>query len=535
MISTSLLDVLVIGGGITGVSVALDAAMRGLRVGLVERDDFASGTSSASSKMVHGGLRYIEQREFRIVYHSLLERQRMYERAPHLVRRLPFLFPVRREAGPLGLRMAKGFEGLLVAYDAAGGWRIGRLHRRLGPDETLAHCPTLQPDGLRGGLLFFDTRTDDARLTLSVARTAAHEGAMLANHCEVSGLEDYVPGRPRVVHLTVRHADGSTSRRTARARVVVNATGVWSDEVNALSDGARPQRIRPAKGVHVVVPWERVRSQSGLVFPMLGGLRGRGGRGFVVRWGDYAYLGTTDTAYQGDLDDPRCERHEAELLLESLNGVLTTDLSLADVTGTWAGLRPLIDTGKGDTAELSREHDIVVANGIITVAGGKLTTSRSMAEQVVDRACTLLEIRRPCRTTHSSLVGGAGFDAEAVEATGGVFAHLSGRYGTEARFVQDISAADSAMAEPIARGLPYIWAEAVFAVRHEMAATVFDVLSRRIPARLLNSAAAAAAAPEVGRLLASELGVPDEEIARQVDEFLDDVEREHRELRAASD
>lgn len=524
------LDVLVVGGGITGVSVALDAALRGLRVGLVERGDFACGTSSASSKMIHGGLRYIEQREFRIVYHSLLERQRLYERAPHLVSRLPFLFPIYRESAVFGPRMAQAFRALLVAYDAVGGWRIGKLHRRMGAAETLTHCPTLRPEGLIAGLLYFDTRTDDARLTVSVARTAALHGAMLANYCRLAELEPFRPGQPRTAHLVVTNPDGSTTERTVRARVVVNAAGVWSDGVNTLNEPAHHSRIRPAKGVHVVVPWEKVRSQSTLVFPMLGGLRGKGGRAFVVRWGDYCYIGTTDTPYDGDPDDVRCNRQEAELLLESLNETLTTHLTMDDVTGTWAGLRPLIDTGKGDTAELSREHEITVADGMVTVAGGKLTVSRSMAEQAVDKVCGLLEVKQRCRTTHAPIVGGAGFDAEAVEATGGRFAHLSGRYGTEARFVEDIALAEPALAEPIAPELPYLWAEVVFAIRHEMARTVSDILTRRIPARFLHAAAAAQAAPRVGELLAAELGLPAAEIDRQVADFRTDVAREAENL-----
>jgi glycerol-3-phosphate dehydrogenase len=532
-LGSSELDVLVVGGGITGVSVALDAAMRGLRVGLVERTDFASGTSSASSKMIHGGLRYIEQKEFRIVYHSLLERQRLYERAPHLVSRLPFLFPVYRDSGVFGPQMAKAFEGLLFAYDAVGGWRIGKLHRRMGAAETLTHCPTLRPEGLLGGLLYFDTRTDDARLTVAVARTAALHGAVLVNHCELASLDPYREGRPRVAHLISRDPDGTSRELTARAAVVVNAAGVWSDRVSSLGDATHRSRIRPAKGVHVVVPWEKVRSQSTLVFPMLGGLRGKGGRAFVVRWGDYCYLGTTDTPYDGDPDDPRCDRHEAELLLESLNETLTTKLELADITGTWAGLRPLIDTGRGDTAELSREHEITVAEGVVTVAGGKLTICRSMAEEAVDRVCQLLKTRRGCRTRNAPIIGGAGFDAEAVEATGGLFSHLSGRYGTEARFVEDIALADPATAEPMMPGLPYCWAEAVFAIRHEMATTVSDILTRRIPARFLNSPQAAAVAHRVGELLVRELGVPAAEAERQVAGYVADVERERAGLLGA--
>ncbi|MFF2653667.1 FAD-dependent oxidoreductase [Streptomyces sp. NPDC058045] len=522
------LDVLVVGGGITGVSVALDAVTRGLSAGLVERTDFAAGTSSASSKMIHGGLRYIEQKEIRLVYHSLLERQRMYERAPHLVSRLPFLFPIYRTDGVFSPALARTLRAGLVAYDALGGWRIGRRHRRISREQVLGQCPTLKPDGLLGGLLYFDCRTDDARLTLAVARTAALLGARIANRAEVVALS--TSGGLHTATVRTTAADGTTEDIPVRARAVVNAGGVWSDAVSALADTGHRHQIRPAKGVHVVVPWEKVRSQSTLTFPMLGGARGKGGKGFVVRWGDHCYIGTTDSPYTEDLDDPRCTRAEAETLLESLNAALSTDISVEDITGTWAGLRPLIDTGGGDTSELSREHEVTEKDGVVTVAGGKLTVARTMAEIATDRVCRLLGIRRTCRTTDLPLVGGADFDAEAVEATGGRFGHLGGRYGTEARFVEDLIAADPALAEPITPSLPYHWAEAVYAIRHEMARTVTDVLERRIPARLLDSRAAALAAPRVGRLLAAELGVPAAEIERQVEEFTDDVRRERETL-----
>lgn len=521
-------DVVVVGGGITGVSVALDAVTRGLSVALVERDDFAAGTSSGSSKMIHGGLRYVEQGEFRLVYHSLLERQRMYERAPHLVSRLPFLFPIYRENGVMGPAMARALQMALLAYDVLGGWRIGQRYSRITPAETLLHCPTLKPEGLLGGLLYFDCRTDDARLTLTVARTATVFGAVVLNHAEVIEIEESSNG----CRTTVRVSDpnGSSRDLIVGSDVVVNAGGVWTDAIDHLTAPERPSRIRPAKGVHVVVPWEKVRSQSTLTFPMIGNARGKGGKGFVLRWGDSCYIGTTDSPYEGDLSDPRCTRAEAETLLDSLNATLTTHLTTADVTGTWAGLRPLIDTGGSDTAELSREHEVTVAGRMVTVAGGKLTVARTMAEIAVDRVCRLLGRRRKVQTKALPLVGGAGFDAEAVEATGGRFGHFGGRYGTEARFLDELILADPRLAQPVAANLPYTWAEAVYAIRHEAATTVADVLVRRLPIRFLDAEAAAAAAPRVADLLAGELGVSGEELERQVAELVDDVRREREEM-----
>jgi len=538
---TEVLDVLVVGGGITGVSVALDAALRGLKVGLVEADDFASGTSSASSKMIHGGIRYIEQGDLRLVAHSLKERQGLYERAPHLVSRLPFMFPVYTDHGVFSPAMAKGFEGLLWVYDALGGWRIRKLHRRLTPAETLTHCPYLNPNGLEGGILYYDTRTDDARLTLAIGRTARKHGALLVNHAALKSIDEIAErpeagGEPsiQVAHVLVDNQDGSLEDIEVRAKVIVNAAGVWSDEVDLMADPNYKPRLKPAKGVHVVVPWDKVRSQSTLVFPMITDARGKGGTGFVVRWGDYCYVGTTDTPYEGSYRNPRCTRQEAEELLGSLNAALTTEVTVGDITGSWAGLRPLLDTGTGATSEVSRTHEITEDDGTVTVAGGKLTISRHMAEQAVDRVCAKLHNTRRCVTSKTPIVGGEGFDAEAVEATGGRFGHLAGRYGTEARFVEDLAMANPKMAEQMMPGLPYLWAEALFAIRYEMARTVTDVLRRRIPARFLNSQQAADIAPQVADLLHSELGIPNEVLAQQVADFTADVAAEKAEFASAS-
>lgn len=528
-------DVLVVGGGITGVSVALDAAQRGLRTALVEANDFASGTSSASSKMIHGGLRYVAQKDFRLVIHSLKERQRLYDRAPHLVSRLPFLFPNYRT--PASSRfagiVAKLFGNALLAYDLLGGWRIGRIHQSLDAAEALTHCPTLKSEGLTGASLWFDTRTDDARLTMAVGRTAAAFGAHLVNHCPLTAIDPpSKPGAPRVARVSAELPDGTTRQIAVTARVIVNAAGVWTDEVDLMADPAYTARIKPAKGVHVVVPWHKVRAQSTLVFPMLTDARGKGGTGMAVRWGDYCYIGTTDTPFEGDYRDPRCERGEAQELLNSLNAALDApDVTLSDITGSWAGLRPLIDTG-GATSEVSRAHEITESDGVITVAGGKLTISRQMAQGAVDKACRILGTRRRCRTARTPILGGRRFDSESVEATGGTFGHLAGRYGTEARFVEDLAIADPGMALPIMDGLPYIWAEALFAIRHESAMTVADVLHRRIPARLFDSAAAAAAAEQVADLLGREVGTARAVLDRQVADFVSDVERERAEFRA---
>ncbi|RSN24458.1 FAD-dependent oxidoreductase [Amycolatopsis sp. WAC 04169] len=509
-------DLLVIGGGITGAYTALDAAARGLSVALVERDDFASGTSSKSSKMVHGGLRYIEQGNLDLVRHSLLERQRFRRNAPHLVQRLPFLFPILAKDGVFDARIARAFESLLWTYDLAGGWRIGKLHQRLTVDEVLAHAPTLRADHLRGGLMYYDSRADDARLTLAIVRTAARLGAVVANGAEVTGLRTT---GGRVTGATVE-ADGE--RIDVRARVVVNATGVWADDVDGMaSAGHRPQ-VRPAKGVHIVLPWSKIRNDCTVTVP----IPGRARRATCTRWGDVVVVGTTDTDYDGSTDDVHCTRDEMEFLLEGATIAFDTKLGPEDVLGSYAGLRPLVGGSEGTTLDMRRDHHITVASGMVTVTGGKLTTSRHMGELVVDEAVGLLGRKARCGTKNLPLLGGAGYDAEATAATGGIAAHLGGRYGTEARFVSALVDEDPTLGEPLIPGQPHLKAEVVFAARSEMARSVDDVLSRRTRLRLFARDASAEAAPLVGELLGAELGLPPETVASQVQDYRADVARE---------
>lgn len=510
-------DVLVIGGGVTGAYAALDAASRGLDVALVEKDDFASGTSSKSSKMVHGGLRYIEQGNVNLVRHSLLERHRFRKNAPHLVHRLPFLFPILEKEGVFDARLAKGFEGLLWTYDLVGGWRIGKLHQRLTVDEVLAHAPTLRADHLKGGLMYFDGRADDARLVLTIVRTAAALGATVLNGAKVDRVLDE-RGRAAGARIEV---DGE--RFDVRAAAVVNATGVWSDAVDAMADPGHDPRVRPAKGVHIVVPWSKVRIDCTVTVP----IPGRARRATCTRWGDAVVLGTTDEDYQGSVDDVHCTRPEMEFLLEGANTAFEGKLTPDDVVGSIGGLRPLVGKKEGATLDMSRDHHIDVGRGgMVTVTGGKLTTSRHMGELVIDKVMQVLGRKGRSRTANLPLIGGAGYDAEAVAASGGLAAHLGERYGTEARFVSDLLAEDATLAEPVVAGMPYIRAEVVYAARSEMARSVDDVLSRRTRSRLFARDASAAAAPEVGRLLGAELGLSAAQIERQVADYLAAVRHE---------
>src|SRR6266550_5896 len=330
-------DVLVIGGGITGAGVALDAAGRGLRTALVERGDFAAGTSSRSSKLVHGGLRYIQQKEFRLVYEALAERQRLLRLAPHLVKPLPFLIPVFAAgvAGQARARAyARGVGTALWMYDVTGGARIGKLHKRLSRREALELMPDLDGRRLAAGFLYYDARVDDARLTLMVVKTAASLGAVTVNRVEGTGLlrtGGQVEGAVLTDRLTGRQLE-------TRAGVVINAAGVWADELRALDEGANPRSIRPAKGVHITLPAGRPALDIAAVLSVPGDRRSL----FVIPWGDRIYVGTTDTDYDGSLEDPQCTAADIDYLLGALNAWVTKPVGRHEVLGAWAGLRPLV-------------------------------------------------------------------------------------------------------------------------------------------------------------------------------------------------
>jgi glycerol-3-phosphate dehydrogenase len=505
-------DVLVVGGGITGAGCALDAASRGLRTALVERHDFAAGTSSKSSKLVHGGIRYLQQREFALVYEGLAERQLALRNAPHLVRVLPFLIPIFARDGLVDRRVARAFGAALWMYDLTGGVRIRKTHERVDRDRARALMPTLRSDLLASAYLFYDARTDDARLTLCLARTAAAHGAAVANGVAVTGLEKGPDGAVRAA--TVR-ADGAEF--DVNARVVVNATGVWADDVRALDEGSHPASIRPAKGVHLTVPWSKVRNEIAAILPVPKDRRSV----FVVPWGDFTYVGTTDTDYDGPIDDPQCTPADVEYLLGALNRAVDQPVAAADVTGTWAGLRPLLRTASdARTADLSRRHGVRVStSGVVTVTGGKLTTYRRMAADTIDQAARLLGSRVKSRTRRLGLLGSHGFSPPPAAAEPSLHEHLAGRYGTEAEAVLQLLRQDPGLREPLVPGLPYVRAEAVYAARHEMARTLDDVLSRRTRARLLARDASRAAAPDVARLVAPELGWDEAQVTSEVEAY----------------
>ena len=492
-------DVLVVGGGITGAGVALDAASRGLRTALVERDDFGSGTSSQSSKLVHGGLRYLSQGDYRLVAQALAERQRLLRNAPHLVRPLPFLVPAYGSRARM-----RAVSSALWLYDLAGGFRIGTLHRRLSAREALDRAPALRADGLVGAHLYMDAQADDARLTLAVARTAVLDhGAVAANHAAVTGLHS--GGDGRVAGATVE-ADGRAFG--VRATVVVSAAGVWADELRG--DGVRS--IRPAKGVHITLPAELIPTKVALVLTVASDGRSV----FVVPWpgADRVYVGTTDNDYDGPLDRPACTADDVAYLLDALNAALSTAVGPADVVGSWAGLRPLLaGTASQRSADLSRRHRVDRStSGVVTVSGGKLTTYRAMAEDTVDAVQDALGGRRAkCRTATLPLHGAGNGNG-----AGGGGDHLTGRHGTDARVVAAIVAAQPSLAEALVPALPYVRAEAVYAARCEMARSVGDVLARRTRSLILDRDASVAAAPGVAELIAPELGWTADDAAADV-------------------
>ena len=524
-------DVLVIGGGVTGAGTALDAASRGLRTALVERFDFASGTSSKSSKMVHGGLRYLQQGDVRLVYEALAERQRLRKNAPHLVKVLPFLLPVFGKGGVIPRKLSRALGSAMWMYDLTGGARIGKLHKRISADEALAHMPTLPRERLAASYLYYDARADDARLTLTLARTAAIDfGAAAVNRAKVVAIRKDTAGRAIGATIEADDDQGGTTTLDVTADAVVNAGGVWSDDLRSLDEGTHPASIRPAKGVHITVPWSKIRNDIAVVVPVPEDRRSV----FVVPWGDFTYIGTTDTDYDGPLDDPQCTAEDIDYLLGAINHAIVGELTTDDVLGTWAGLRPLVrDAGSERTADLSRRHRVTPsASGMVTVTGGKLTTYREMAADTVDLVLehvlgvkVLERVTKHSRTRHLSLRGAEGYEELVTSAStaGRIGAetldHLANRYGGEARTLIAMLERDRSLAEPLVPGLPYLRAEAVYAARYEMARTVDDILSRRTRARLLARDASAAAAADVAALVAPDLGWDADEQRAQVEAY----------------
>lgn len=501
MASTSF-DVVVIGAGMTGAGVALDAVTRGLSVALLDAGDFASGTSSKSSKLVHGGLRYLQQREFRLVYENLRERQRLLENAPFLVRPLPFLIPLIAANSVTGRALVRGYSSALRLYDLTGGWRIGQRHRKVSATQAVAHLPSLRAEHLLAGFIYMDARGDDARVALTLARTAADHGATVANYLRaVDFVRDDVG---RVTGVLVRD-ELNASTFTIATRCVVNATGVWADEVLAMTSHEDTHRITPAKGVHASVPRHRLPTDIAAVLSVPGDRRSI----FVVPFedGPFTFIGTTDTPYDGALDTPECSSEDLQYLLDTVNATTSANLTFDDVTAIWAGLRPLLTPREGErlsgrTADLSRRHRVSnLGDGVIHVTGGKWTTYRQMAQDTVDALSPYVGRVGATRTKALRLHGFGPWRPTTPLET-----HLYQRYGQDALEVLAIIDAAPDMASAPLKGLDYVMAEFIFAARSEMSTSLIDLLTRRTRAHLIDVRATLAGAPDVAGAVAPELG-----------------------------
>jgi glycerol-3-phosphate dehydrogenase len=511
-------DIVVVGGGVTGTGAALDAATRGLRVALVEARDWAAGTSSRSSKLIHGGLRYLEQLNFGLVKEALTERGLLLEElAPHLVRPVPFMYPLSRRY------VERPYVGVgLVLYDTMGGARRGiPRHRHWSKRKALRVNPGFNPRALIGAVRYYDAQVDDARYTMMLARTAVHHGAVAATQVKVTGLlreADHIAG--------VRARDLLTGGElTVRGQRVVNATGPWTDQVQGLA-GASPVRVRPSKGIHFVVPRDRITLGTGLI------LRTEKSVLFVIPWHAYWIIGTTDTAWEFDVDEPPAHRGDIDYLLERVNAVLSRPLTHDDILGVFSGVRPLLAPAgdAGGTAALSREHTVMeTAPGLFSIAGGKLTTYRVMAKDIVDEAAKGLGRAVPAScTARVPLLGGAGYEArlnerERLAADAGLHVawidHLLGRYGDLVGELLDLVADEPELGRPLEGADGYLRAEAAYAASHEGALTVEDVLARRTRAVFETPDRGVAAAREVAALVAEPLGWDEARCREEVDRF----------------
>jgi len=529
-------DVLVIGGGITGAGVALEAAARGLSVALVERGDFAQGTSSWSTKLIHGGLRYLPMLDIAQVREGLVEQNALFRNAPHLVRPVPFLVPLYRGArrplgldlpGPLRAGLPAGLGMGLWAYDLLAGRRGRYRHRRLTADGAAALVPPIRLEGLRLAYLYYDGLTDDARLTLTVLQTAASLGAVVANYLEATALVTD-GGRVAGARLTNRI---SGERVTVSARTTINAAGVWAEQVARLAGPAPPFRIRRAKGVHIVLPNTRLgMGRTVLVLPETDD----GRIAFIVPWQGALLVGTTDTEWTRTDNEPEITGDDVTYLLDHASRFLAAPLSPRDVVGAFAGLRPLISAGGAASARLSRRHQVVPsAPGFYSVIGGKLTTFRRMAEDVMNLA-TGRRAGTPSRTRTLPLAGGEGL-GEAIPALRArarrlrlpraTLLHLIRSRGTGASAVLDRVEERPALGEPLCRGWPHIGAEAVVAVREEMATTLADVLVRRTRLALLLPGQGMEIAARVAALMGDELAWSQDVRAAQVAEYSREMSR----------
>ncbi len=516
-------DVVVIGGGVVGAGAALDAATRGLKVALVEARDFASGTSSRSSKMFHGGLRYLEQLEFGLVREALYERElSLTTLAPHLVKPLPFLFPLTKRLWERPY-IAAG----IFLYDQLGGAKSVPAQKHLLRAGALRLAPGLKRSSLIGGIRYYDAVVDDARHTMTVARTAAHYGAVVRTSTQVVAL---LREGDRVTGVKVRDSENGAVTNV-QGHVVVNATGVWTDEIQALSKERGRFRVRASKGVHIVVPRDRIVSEVAII------LRTEKSVLFVIPWGTHWIIGTTDTDWNLDLAHPAATKADIDYILGHVNTVMATPLTHADIDGVYAGLRPLLAGESESTSKLSREHAVAVPSpGLVAIAGGKYTTYRVMGEDAIDAAAEFVPTRvAPSITEKVPLVGADGYFAlvnqtEHVGAHYGLHPyrvrHLLDRYGSLISEVLSTADGKPELLEPITDAPVYLKVEAVYAAAAEGALHLEDILARRMRISIEYPHRGVDCAREVAEVIAPVLGWSAEDVDREVNTYLARVEAE---------
>ncbi|MGB8406325.1 MAG: glycerol-3-phosphate dehydrogenase/oxidase [Mycobacterium sp.] len=516
-------DVIVIGGGVVGAGAALDAATRGLKVALVEARDFASGTSSRSSKMFHGGLRYLEQLEFGLVREALYERElSLTTLAPHLVKPLPFLFPLTKRLWERPY-IAAG----IFLYDQLGGAKSVPAQKHLLKAGALRLAPGLKRSSLIGAIRYYDTVVDDARHTMTVARTAAHYGAVVRTSTQVVAL---LREGDRVTGVRVRDSENGATTEV-KGHVVVNATGVWTDEIQALSKQRGRFRVRASKGVHIVVPRDRIVSEVAII------LRTEKSVLFIIPWGTHWIIGTTDTDWNLDLAHPAATKADIDYILGHVNTVLATPLTHEDIDGVYAGLRPLLAGESEETSKLSREHAVATpAPGLVAIAGGKYTTYRVMGADAIDAASEFVPTRvAPSITAKVPLLGADGYFAliNQTEHVGQVYGlhpyrvrHLLDRYGSMIGEVLDMACGRPELLEPITEAPVYLKVEAWYAAAAEGALHLEDILARRMRISIEYPHRGVDCAREVAEVVAPVLGWSAADIDREVETYLARVEAE---------
>ena len=530
-------DVLIIGGGITGAGLALDAAARGLKTALVEKRDFAAGTSSRSTKLIHGGLRYLEQFDVALVREALLERSVLARIAPHQTEAFPFVIPIyadRRRNYDHPLMMRAG----LFLYDLLAGRQNFARHRRLSKKEALRLAPQLDPNGLKGAFLYYDALTNDSRLVVEIVKAAHQHGAAIANYAKVERYLRDANGKITGARL-LDELDGQEIE--LRAHVTINATGVWMEEMIRLdgnkADGLK-KKLLPAKGIHLTVAADRLRVGAAWLIPSLTGHRFY----FVVPWEGRVNIGTTDTDYSGGKDFPQAEHDEVAEILNAINSYFPeANLDTSDVISAWAGLRPLIsDANAKDTTKVSRKEEMIeTADGLISIGGGKLTTYRAMAEHGIDLALKRLGNSFAAATTKNIPISGGEMSRVELDQTAKQLAghynlpidvtrHLAFSYGSNFDALIRLMLDDERLRERLVADLPMVEAEIVYAARHELAVGLTDALTRRTRLAMLAGAAALNCAPVAAELMARELGWSEEETARQLERFAAEFAREYQ-------